>query len=77
MFFSFVIDAFSRRVPGALDHELVAVVGQQADLHGRLVELGGSEPVGALPEDGSGDCAGIDPVGLAGFALSSARGAHH
>jgi hypothetical protein len=62
---------------GALDDEVLAVVSQQTDLHGCLVEMSDGEALRAFSEDRSCDSARIDLVRLAWLSLSAARGAHH
>jgi hypothetical protein len=61
---------------GALGHEVLAVIGQQADLHRGLVEVGGGEALRPVPDHGAGDRERVDLVRLARLALAPPGGAH-
>ena len=62
--------------PGALGDEVLAVIGEQPDLHRSLVEVGGGEALHAVLDDGPSDGERVDLVRLAGLALAAPRGAH-
>lgn len=68
--------AQSLLILGACLDEVLAVVEQQLQLQGGLVEVGARQRLGALPQRRSGDGQGIDRVGLAAGALTLAGGAH-
>jgi hypothetical protein len=62
--------------PRALGHEVLAVITQQADLQGLLVEEGGREPLNSLAQDGAGESPRKDMVGISWLTLSPPRDAH-
>ena len=62
--------------PRALGDELLAVVGEQADLHRLFVEVGGGKALNAVLDHGTGDRERVDLVRLARLALATAGGAH-
>jgi hypothetical protein len=62
--------------PSALADERVAVISQQPDLRGVVVEEGDREPLDSLSENGAGDCSCVDLVGLARLAFAATRCAH-
>jgi hypothetical protein len=61
---------------GALGDKVVAVIGQQPDLHRALVQEGGRKPLDPVAQDGAGGGQRVDLVGLAGFAFAASRAAH-
>ena len=61
---------------GALDHEIVAVISQQPDLHRPLVQIRDRELLDAVLDDRSGDRERVDLVRLARLALPLPRRAH-
>jgi hypothetical protein len=60
----------------ALDHEIVAVIGDQADLHRPLVQVRDREALDPVLDDRAGDRERIDLIGLARLALPAPRRAH-
>jgi hypothetical protein len=62
--------------PGALGHQVLAVIAQQADLQRTLVQKRFREAVDPFAQHGAGDRSRIDLVGLAGLTLAAARDAH-
>src|SRR5687767_4286131 len=62
--------------PGALGDEILAVIGEQADLHRCLIEVGGGEALNAVLDHRPRNRERVDLVRLARLALPSPRGAH-
>ena len=56
---------------GALNDEIVAVIGQQPDLHRLLVQERGGEALDAVLDDSSGDRERVDLIRLARLALAA------
>jgi hypothetical protein len=61
---------------GALGHQVLAVVTQQADLQRAIVQKRGREPIDPFAQHGARDRPRVDLVGLARLTLAAARGAH-
>src|SRR4051812_20465405 len=61
---------------GALGDEIVAVIGQQPDVHGALIQKRGWEALDSVAQHGAGDGQRVDLIRLAGLAFAAARGAH-
>src|SRR6185295_6664124 len=61
---------------GARPDEILAVVEQQLQIQGRLVEMGDGQGVGALTQRRPRHRQGIDRIGLARSALAAAAFAH-
>jgi hypothetical protein len=66
------VPAQAALVLGAGPDEILAVVEQELDPQGALVEVGGRQGLGTLLQRGPGDRPGVDRVGLAGAAFAPA-----
>jgi hypothetical protein len=62
--------------PRALGDQVLAVVGQQPDLHRPLIEMSDGEALHAVLDHGPGDRQRVDLVRLARLALPTPGGAH-
>jgi hypothetical protein len=62
--------------PGALGHEVVAVVAQQADLERLAIENGGWKALDPFAQNGARDSPRIDLIRLARLALAAPRRTH-
>ena len=57
-------------------HQIVAVIGQQADLHRVLVQIRNREAVDPVLDDGASDGQRVDLIRLASLPLPAPRSAH-
>ena len=60
----------------ALSNEVLAVIGEQPDFHGLLVEIRDGEHVDAVLDNRAGDRERVDLIGLPWPPLAATRCAH-